>query len=261
VRFHIARCQEKLGRWVEAVGTYRLALSEAETASVTDVVREAGSALAALEPLVPRLRLQRGAGTAGATIALDGVSLGATSIGAELSVDPGPHRVEAWLGARRAVFTVTLAARDHKALTVDLPGEAATAGRAPPAAAEPRPAAAASPSRAWAYGALGVGVVGLAAAGTFWALRIGTVNDLEARCVDGHCPPSLESTSDRGRAFTIAAGGSLAVSALGFGAFTWIMLRNRSTTTASPTSSSSSARAPSLALGVAPHGARLAGAF
>lgn len=221
VRFHLARCQDKLGRWTEAVGSYRMAIAEAEVAGVADVVREATAALAVLEPAVPRLSITRGADAAGATVFLDGVALGDTSIGTPLAVDPGPHRIDARLGARQLRSTVTLAPRERRSFVVELPTERSSAPAAP-APAEPRDVA---PSRAAAYGALGVGVVGLGLAGTFWALRAGTVSDLDDQCVDGHCPPSLESTSDRGKAFTVAAAAGLAVGVAGVAAFSWLLLR------------------------------------
>lgn len=251
VRFHLGRCQDKLGRWTEAVGSYRMAIAEAEAAGVADVVREARAALAILEPALPRLTITRGAGAAGATVYLDGIALGETSIGAPLAVDPGPHRVDARSGARQVQSTVTMAARERRGFVIDLPieGAGSTGPRVAAPAAEHRDA---SPSRAPAFVALGVGVVGLGLAGTFWALRAGTVSDLEDRCVGGHCPAELESTSDRGKAFTVASAAGLAVAVVGIGAFSWLLLREPS----SPVPP-----AAAVAVGVGPSGAALGGRF
>src|SRR5829696_6446209 len=48
VRFHIATCEEKMGDWVQAIGSYRLALHEAQQANAKDVTDAAGEAMANL---------------------------------------------------------------------------------------------------------------------------------------------------------------------------------------------------------------------
>ncbi len=82
VRFHIARCQEFLGRWTEALGTYRLALGEAEALQVEEVLQEGNRARLALEERIPKLTLVRGEGAEAAVLFVDGVEMGASAAGA-----------------------------------------------------------------------------------------------------------------------------------------------------------------------------------
>jgi hypothetical protein len=62
VRFNIATCEEKLGDYVRAVGSYRLALTEATRSSSKDIEGAVQKALADLEPRVPMLLVRRGEG-------------------------------------------------------------------------------------------------------------------------------------------------------------------------------------------------------
>src|SRR4051812_22812980 len=53
VRFNIAVCQEKMGDYVQAAGSYRLALTEAGQTNAKNIEREVKAALAALLPRIP----------------------------------------------------------------------------------------------------------------------------------------------------------------------------------------------------------------
>src|SRR5262245_8282388 len=95
VRFHIATCEEKMGDWIQALGSYRLALHEAQQAKAKDVIDASQEAMAALEPKIPKLDIARGEGATAATVELDGRTLGASSVGTPMSVNPGPHVIKA----------------------------------------------------------------------------------------------------------------------------------------------------------------------
>lgn len=221
VRFHVALCEEHVGHWVEAVGSYRLALAEARAAGVADVEHEAEAALAALEPRVPHLTLVRGRGAAAASVRLDGRELGPSSVGAAIAVDPGPHRVEARAPGRVAdVHEIVAAAGETASITLELDA-AAPAPLAPvvPAGAVDDGASALVPI---GVVAMGVGGVSLAASGVFYGLRQGAIGELDDACGADRqgCPSDLRATADRGATYsTVATATFIAgVSSLALGA-------------------------------------------
>jgi hypothetical protein len=200
VRFHIAQCEEKVGNWVEALGSYRLALSEAQQGNVAEVQKEAAAAIEALEPRVPRLTIQRGTGAAAARVLLDGRELGPASVGTPIAVNPGPHRIEASSPGRETAVTEVVAEEGKSAevaLTLkDQPGAAKP--QAPPAEEE-------GGSALVPVGVvtLGVGVASLGASGIFFAMRGSAISDLDAACgPDGRsCPSDLQDTADSGATY------------------------------------------------------------
>ena len=227
VRFHIARCQEKLGKWTEAIGTYRLAIGEAEAVKANDVAKEADAARVALEALLPTLTLVRAPGAEGVMVSLDGVDLGESAIGVPLGVDPGPHTVEIYLvREKKRTEVISLAAKEKKTLALQIPDNTAQAaqktgnGQATATAegvekGEDRP----SKTPAWVMFGVGAGMVTTSV--IFWVLRGNTISDLDNRCVNGRCPPSMESTADKGKLYTgVSIGTAVAgVAALGAGGY------------------------------------------
>ncbi|HEY3234022.1 MAG TPA: PEGA domain-containing protein [Polyangiaceae bacterium] len=131
VQYHIARCEEELGRLVTALGGYKLALEEAETVGA-NFKSEVEGRLDQLQARIPKLVIQRGSGAEAATIELDGVPLGASRIGIENEVDPGPHQVTAKSpGYKTFAQTVTVAEEGKQTLKValeKLPEDAASGG-------------------------------------------------------------------------------------------------------------------------------------
>src|SRR5687767_2188433 len=94
VRFHIAFCEEGLGRLVTALGGYELALAEADAVGA-DFRSEVETSIAKLRERIPKLVIQRGTNAEAALVQLDGIDLGASSVGVEVPLDPGPHTVTA----------------------------------------------------------------------------------------------------------------------------------------------------------------------
>ena len=123
VRFHIASCEEKLGRLVTALGGYELALADAETVG-EDFKSEVDTAVTRLRAAIPKLVIQRGAGAEAAEIQLDGVALGASSVGVPVPLDPGPHSISAKApGALPAIRKTS--ARDKAQVSESYPARAA----------------------------------------------------------------------------------------------------------------------------------------
>ncbi len=120
VRYHIALCEEKLGKLVAALGGFELALSEAESLG-PDFHKEVEDKTNALRERIPKLVIERGEGAEAATIELDGVALGASSIGIEVPLDPGPHQIAARSSGYEAYTeTVEVPEKETKRVTVSL---------------------------------------------------------------------------------------------------------------------------------------------
>lgn len=92
VRYHIATCEEKLGQLVAALGGYELAINSGDEMPA-EFIAEVQSSIDDLKARIPKVIVERGEGAEAASIELDGVALGESSIGVEIPVNPGPHVV------------------------------------------------------------------------------------------------------------------------------------------------------------------------
>lgn len=122
VRYHIALCEENLGKLVAALGGYELALADAET--VGDGVsfkQEVEASVNDLRARIPKVVIQRGAGAEAAAIELDGVALGESSVGVEVPLDPGPHSLRATApGHVKYSETLEVAEEETRTVTINL---------------------------------------------------------------------------------------------------------------------------------------------
>jgi hypothetical protein len=120
VRYHIATCEENLGQLVAALGGYELALSQAEDMH-PDFIAEVQGAIDKLNARIPKVRIVRGEGSEAASIQLDGVALGESSLGLDTAMNPGPHTVTATApGFGDFSETITLSEGSTETLTVVL---------------------------------------------------------------------------------------------------------------------------------------------
>ena len=194
VRFHIAVCEEKLGRLVAALGGYELALADADKVG-PDFKAEVEENVTKLRARIPKLVIERGGGASAAAIELDGVAVGDSSVGVEVPLDPGPHAVTAKAPNRKPFeASVTLKEEETTRLEVkleELPPELLRTGGA--AAPPEKP-----PSKVVPYVVGGVGIASLLGAGVLFGLRQKTLSELEDACGSGgkHCPASKQSTYD-----------------------------------------------------------------
>src|SRR3954463_2571884 len=136
VRFHIAVCEEGLGRLVAALGGYELALADADKVN-PDFKGEVEQNVTKLRARIPKLVIERGPGAHAAAIELDGVAVGDSSVGVEVPLDPGPHAVTAKAPNHKPFdANVTLTEEETTRLEVkleELPPELLRAvGAAPP---------------------------------------------------------------------------------------------------------------------------------
>jgi hypothetical protein len=193
VRFHIAVCEENLGRLVAALGGYELALADAERVGA-DFKTEVEDKVTKLRARIPKLVIERGEGASAAAIELDGVAVGESSIGVEVPLDPGPHAVTAKAPNRKPFeSTVTLKEEETTRLSLELeavPQEQSASGAAPgPGPEKP-------PSKVVPFVIGGVGVAALIGSGVLFGLRQSTLSELEDACEGSQCPKSLESRYD-----------------------------------------------------------------
>ena len=234
VRFHIATCEEGLGKLTAAVGDYQLALGDAQDSKADDVVQEATTRLAAAKARLPKIIIKRGKGAETAQISLDGVSLGSSSIGIEIAVDPGPHAIEARTpGAPPFAKQLDIAEKERKTMevvltkTIEAVAPPVTSGAHSPV--EPPPPEEKKTTLV-PYVVGGVGVASLAASGVFFLLRSGTVKDLDAACGPNRdaCPSSSKSTFESGKTYTLLGDITLATGVVGVGVAMVLLLRKPS---------------------------------
>jgi len=188
VRFHIAVCEEKLGRFVAALGGYELALTGAEGVG-PEFQKEAEDRANAVRVRIPKLVISRGKGAHAATIELDGVALGASSIDVEVPLDPGPHTIQAKApGYEQYVSTIDVRERNVEKITIALK---ATSEDANSNLASSNPIDVAPTSRISRVVPYAIGSFGAAAllnAGVFYILQRGKISDLQALCgTDRNC--------------------------------------------------------------------------
>lgn len=208
VRMHIATCEEKTGDYIKALGSYRLALVDAQAGKMKDVIKLANEAIEALEPKIPALTLERGDGATVASISLDQRVLGGNEVGAKVPVNPGPHVIEATAPGKQP-FRAEIVLGDGEKKTIEIvmspqaaaspePIPTVTPTAAPTVEAPPPPPSSGMKTAGFVIG--GAGIAGLAAAGVFIGLRQSTLAELESLCGADHktCPPDAESTISQG---------------------------------------------------------------
>ncbi|MBI5533630.1 MAG: hypothetical protein HY898_13000 [Deltaproteobacteria bacterium] len=251
VRFHIARCQHKMGKLLEALGGYRMAAHEASQSKdpkAPEVLREASEGLAEVEKKIPKLIIIRGKGTEAGGISLDGVALGESSIGKEVPVNPGGHTIE-FRDPDGKSNRVVITLGEGETRKIDLIQEAAkppppppTQSAAPTQSAPPPPPPPPSPSvLPWVF--VGVGGASLVASGVFYLMRNKAISDLDAQCIDTRCPASMQDTGDKGKMYTTLGNVTLGLGVVGIGVGTVLLLTgNKSSNADAPAKKESTSK-------------------
>jgi hypothetical protein len=220
VRFNIALCEERLGRLVAALGDYQLAASDAQAEKADQVRQEVDLRLESLQARVPRVVVNRGEGADSATISLDGVSLGDAVLNSPLPVDPGPHNVEA-TSPRFQPFKQAFRIAEMETATIQVKlAPVPVATRAPIAPIPPVPPIPPTPGvRPVGFIVGGVGIASLITSGAMFYLRQNTIHDLDQQCgaARNACPPSSQSSVDRGRLYTALGDVTLVAGAVALG--------------------------------------------
>jgi hypothetical protein len=124
VRYHIALCEEQLGRLADALADYALARDQARDERVEDVSALVGNAIARLGPRVAHLTIRVREG-ANADVTLDGAPVPRGRLGETLPVDPGLHRIDVRVGGVAAGSAIVdLHERDSVVVELPLPSGA-----------------------------------------------------------------------------------------------------------------------------------------
>lgn len=213
VRYHRALCHEKLGRLVEALNGFELALHEAKNLGSTaaDVTENAPPHIAALREQVGFVRLHAAGKVRTSRILLDGKPVLAALLDTDIPLDPGPHVVEVERGgtiASRHELQIEKQTTAELALPIDDPEQTpATATTAPTGPAAPAEPGDSSLAQLPAYLVGGAGLVMVGLGGLFWGLRESTISDVQAGCHDPEnyrgCDPDLQATADQGETYTL----------------------------------------------------------
>lgn len=222
VRFHIALCEDKLGRLVAALGGYELALADADTVG-PDFRAEVEGNVNRLRERIPKLVIQRGAGAEAAVIELDGVSVGDSSVGVDVPQDPGPHAVTA-RAPNFQPFEATVALAEGERKIVEIVMMPATPEPTPP---QPLGPAAPPPRKVNLVPFIvgGAGAATLLVSGVFFALRQSTLSGLEDSCMGLQCQPSERGAYSRLKTYHYASLVTLGVgvAAVGTGAALYVL--------------------------------------
>jgi tetratricopeptide (TPR) repeat protein len=124
LRYHVALCEEKLGRLVEALADYTAADQMAREQNNKDVIDAIAEPLKALRIRVPTLMIEVPAAQ-GSEVELDGKVIAQGLYGVAMPVEAGTHKVTAKAPGKRPFATqVTLHEREADTATVkwvDLP--------------------------------------------------------------------------------------------------------------------------------------------
>ena len=260
VRFHIAVCEENLGRLVAALGGYELALADADKVG-SDFKGEVEENVTKLRARIPKLVIERGPGANAAAIELDGVAVGDSSVGVEVPLDPGPHAITAKAPNRKPFdSSVTLKEEETTHLEVkleEIPQEQLRNGGG--AAAPEKP-----PSKVVPFVIGGVGVASLIGSGVLFGLRQSTLSELEGACgADGkHCPQSKQSRYDDLKFYHYGAEVTLGVGVAALGTAGALLFFQRKKKESAPETSAHLLLIPSLPVtNQTPLGASLSGSF
>ena len=225
VRFHIATCEEKLGRLVTALGGYQLAFADADSVG-EDFKSEVDRAVTRLQASIPKLVIGRGSGAEAAEIQLDGVALGASSVGVPVPLDPGPHAVTAKApGFLPFNQTVSIAENEEKKVDIELTPEPQEVRASFGTGGEGE-----KPNRKLVpYVVGGVGVASLIGSGVLFALRQSTLSDLEKKCGPdrNQCPSSAAGEVSNLGLYNVTAQIALGVGVVGVGTAVTLLVLQR----------------------------------
>lgn len=210
---NIARCHEREGKLATAWAEYTKALNlNGDTAGaerrkeLEELVRQG---LRALEPRLPRLRIELTRPPPGVQVRSDGKELPAVALGEALPADPGPHLVRVGApGFRDETRSVTL--EEGKTTVVEFELQRMAVQRAAPGQPSAR-----GWSRPTGITLAAVGAVGLGVGAVTGVLSLNKVSSIRSDCPSyPHCPAddtagqeNLRSAKELG---TVATAGFLA---------------------------------------------------
>lgn len=259
VAYNIAECEERLGKLVSALGSYRLAASLVTDGKPAEVSKNVGDRIKALEPRIPRLVIQRTEQSS--KIELDGVEIGSSQIGAENLVDPGTHVVSGKLNETEVWReSITLSEKESKTIMVKIdvakfkpPPQPTATATVPTVTATMEPPPPPPPSKVPAYIVGGAGVLSLGIGAALLGVSLGTAAELEKICGTDHdCPASEKSKYDSGRTTAGVGEALLAVGVVGVAAGVVLFVRASGDSKPAPAASTGQNARPSPRLAPRP---------
>ncbi|HVR21343.1 MAG TPA: hypothetical protein VMS65_16635 [Polyangiaceae bacterium] len=225
--FNLAACFEKLGRVASAWKTYREA---AERLPAGDArVRMSEEQARALESRLPKLTLRTGPSSGAVEVELNGVALGAATLGLALPVDPGEQRIVVRASGREArELTVILAEGESKEVVLSPGAPVAPAGAesasAKTAPASPPPADKGSGQRTLGWVVGGVGLAGLTVSLVTGMMVLDKKSTVDDECTDDVCSSKGDEAASSGRTLSTVSTAAFVVGAVGLGVGTYLLL-------------------------------------
>ncbi len=238
VRFHVALCHEHLGRLVEAINGFELAVQEAKAlgSKARAVVENAPQRAEKLRERVAQVQLRVTGKVRTSKIFIDGRAVSLALVDTEIPVDPGRHVIEV---KRDGTVTDTReldlgeGESEEVELAIDDPEPPPTPDPDPirdpiPPPPPPDRGPKEQPSRVPAYIAAGAGVAILGGAAVTFALREATIANV--RCFDREnytgCDPEDEDTAALAETYDLTSKVLLGVGAgvLATGVVLWFVL-------------------------------------
>jgi hypothetical protein len=211
VRYHIALCEDHLGRLSKALADYTAAEEQARADGAQDVLRLVGNQLAALAPRVPRLTIRVLPGLGDAQVRLDGVPVAREVVGTPMPVDPGEHRAEATVPGAQHGATSGVVLHEGDTTEVDLrlpePATAAVGGPGQPAGVTPETSSRSATRVGAILATTGAVVLAGAGVGAYLAADAQHANAVSA-CASQTLPASCDPQKNAVRAWDFAAAGA-----------------------------------------------------
>jgi hypothetical protein len=212
VRFHIALCEENLGKLVSAKRGFDLAAAEGTAAgsSAAEVPPAAKQHSDAVAERLGKLRVELKGKLTRSTILLDGIPLSPKDLGTDMDADPGVHVVELHDANGAQTFRKELRLIEKGEGRVEVPVHDQ----------EVVPAHTGS-SRVPAYVTGAVGAAALIGSGVFFALRASNIATIKATCRDmvnlTGCSPFDAGLTSQGKLYTGMADALVALGVAGLG--------------------------------------------
>lgn len=252
---NLALCHEKTGHLAKAWSEYVDGLGQARREGRTDRIAFAEERSAALDRLLPRVRVHVNAPNPpeGLAIRVDDTPIDRAAWGVWVPVDPGSHALHA-VATGRQPWRQVITLREGQRETIEVPELPVAAAAAAPApidvAPAPKPSADASPSTSpvpWTL--VGVGGAAIVTGAVFGAMALDANSRSDALCPTSPCT-NAEATSLSDRAVRDAwiANVSIAAGLVAAGVGVYLLVRSPSSQTVTPASGSGRASAGSLSI-------------
>jgi hypothetical protein len=245
VRFHIALCEEHVGRLVAAINGFELAAEEARRAgrSAAEVAENAPRRADALRKRVGAVRIEVSGTVRTSRVLIDGKPVAPALFGTEIPLDPGAHTITVENGGKTTdsrEITLAERGRDRVELVIEDPEPPPDPPPPPPpsaSSAPPPPPPPPPPSRVPVFIAGGAGVAALAGAGVFFGLREMRISDVRETCTDKtqtkNCDPDAKGDLDQAKTYTTVAAvlGGVGAAGLATAGVLWFVLSPANDTT------------------------------